>query len=833
MNEKNCSWSSLREMAAVSLLFLGVVGSLHWREILTGKVPTPADMIFQFSFFKSDAPLGYVQPANPLLSDPVLKFYPWQVAVRESLARGEFPLWNPFIYSGTPLFANAESAILYPVNLLGYLLPLQSALTASILLRSWIAAMGMYLFLRELGVELFGACFGGLVFMLSGSMTVWLYYPVTNAYAWMPLMFFLGERFINRGGLSWVSLLGLVTAVHVLGGHYQTSFIMLLTWGAYCLFRVISTTADRKRLPLAARTLALLALSPVIGIALSGVQLVPFLEWLKNTAETQLRVAGISSLPAVTTLAQEILTTASSLVLPNLMGNPAWGSATSLLYSNYIEQMVYIGIVPLTTALVAVGASVSSPVDGPKPSPGRRFDRRLIWFLCGSAIAALLLAMRVPVIDFINRLPIFSLVAPARYRLAYTFCVVVLSAFGADYLFRLARTEGIFVSLARWLGLAALSITGLLASIHWAFNHFRDSLSRIGRLSLQYPVMLDTFRLFNPKQYLPVFIAVGLVAVFLGYRYGLLRKKACQAALLGLISIDLGYLGFSFNPVIPPAQVFPETNATRALANGLRLSGGGRILALHDDLPTNTGIPYGFYEVAGSDFPSRRYLELAQNVGGTLITHDRISFADVDRRWLDWMNVRFVVSSGTLGEGLKDQLIPAFRDPSVTIYENPDSFPRAYVVHSARVIADDRLILSALASPTFRPGQEVILEEALPQAYSACADHGGDKVDILKYLPGSVVLSVQTPSCGILFLSDSYYPGWQVFVDGEKASIYRANYAFRAVLVPPGTHRVEFAYFPESLRWGMGLSALGMVLMVALPLFGRRAARRAARATSD
>ena len=63
-------------------------------------------------------------------------------------------------------------------------------------------------------------------------------------------------------------------------------------------------------------------------------------------------------------------------------------------------------------------------------------------------------------------------------------------------------------------------------------------------------------------------------------------------------------------------------------------------------------------------------------------------------------------------------------------------------------------------------------------------------------------------------LADTYYPGWKSAVDRRDTKIYIANYAFRAVKVPAGEHRVTFRYEPASFRWGLRIT-LG-TLMVAL-----------------
>jgi hypothetical protein len=58
----------------------------------------------------------------------------------------------------------------------------------------------------------------------------------------------------------------------------------------------------------------------------------------------------------------------------------------------------------------------------------------------------------------------------------------------------------------------------------------------------------------------------------------------------------------------------------------------------------------------------------------------------------------------------------------------------------------------------------------------------------------------------ILTFIDAYYPGWNAYLDGQPVPIYRANDAFKAVLVPPGTHRIRFVFVPRSVYWGLIVS---------------------------
>jgi uncharacterized membrane protein YfhO len=87
-------------------------------------------------------------------------------------------------------------------------------------------------------------------------------------------------------------------------------------------------------------------------------------------------------------------------------------------------------------------------------------------------------------------------------------------------------------------------------------------------------------------------------------------------------------------------------------------------------------------------------------------------------------------------------------------------------------------------------------------------------VEIKEYLANEVLLTTKTDVPQLLFLSDTFYPGWQALIDGQPTKIYRADYTFRAVAVPAGEHQVLFRYQPASLAWGVKISLISLLLLI-------------------
>ena len=81
---------------------------------------------------------------------------------------------------------------------------------------------------------------------------------------------------------------------------------------------------------------------------------------------------------------------------------------------------------------------------------------------------------------------------------------------------------------------------------------------------------------------------------------------------------------------------------------------------------------------------------------------------------------------------------------------------------------------------------------------------------LIRYRRDEVIVDYDAPAVGVLVLAEAYAPGWVAEVDGKRAVVFRANYHNRAIVVPPGTHRVVFRYRPR------GRTALPVLFLVGL-----------------
>lgn len=156
-------------------------------------------------------------------------------------------------------------------------------------------------------------------------------------------------------------------------------------------------------------------------------------------------------------------------------------------------------------------------------------------------------------------------------------------------------------------------------------------------------------------------------------------------------------------------------------------------------------------------------------------------------------------------------------DHEVKIYRNNDVLPRAFVVNRAEYLTDKGAVLGRLTQSDFHADKAVILEENTPSGSSSVnPTDAGPLAPVLfdSYEPNYIKMHSTLTQPGWIVLTDTYYPGWKVRVDGKPGRILPADYIFRAVPLEAGSHVVEFIYRPASFLLGLAISLVTIVVLL-------------------
>jgi hypothetical protein len=200
--------------------------------------------------------------SSPDLAEQVL---PWfQEQAREWHA-GHFPLWDPYLWAGQPLFGQAQPGAGYPLNWILFMLPFENGQIAGWAL-AWyyvtihlMAAGFCYLFCRSLGCSRTASLAGGLIFSLSGFLGNTPWPQMMNGAVWIPLVFLFQLRASRspRPAAN-AALSGMFLGIAFLSGHHQIPIFTTVAWIGVWIYLL---ARNRRLLVSAAVALVFAALS--------------------------------------------------------------------------------------------------------------------------------------------------------------------------------------------------------------------------------------------------------------------------------------------------------------------------------------------------------------------------------------------------------------------------------------------------------------------------------------------------------------------------------------------------------------------------------------------
>lgn len=220
----------------------------------------------------------------------------------------------------------------------------------------------------------------------------------------------------------------------------------------------------------------------------------------------------------------------------------------------------------------------------------------------------------------------------------------------------------------------------------------------------------------------------------------------------------------------------------------------------------------------------RRFVEYLTALNGrTQEYHEgNVLSSGLNSPLLDLLNVRYLIVPRDIPPGRPDLLHIAQQWPTVfvsdlvRVLENPDAQAQAWIVHTARQLPTAEA-LAALSSGAVDPDREVLLETS-PPALAPSADPAAERVTVVESGGDEVRLEITTDTPGVVVISATYDSGWKATVNGDDTNVMPANGALQAVAVPAGTSSVTLRYAPQTLQIGVAITALTLILVVALPL---------------
>ncbi|MBN1399952.1 MAG: YfhO family protein [Anaerolineae bacterium] len=693
------------------------------------------------------------------------QFHAFALFQFRQLLKGEWPLWSPGSYGGFPFLGDVQSAVFYPPRWLTLFvarclghLP-YDLIEMEAILHVWLAGIFTYAFALDITHKRAPALVSAICFALGGYLTS---YP-------MPQLAILET-------IAWLPLI-LWALRRAVQSSYPTRFLVLAAalWAVAALaghpqtLMQVSYLVAAYYLCLALRARWRFAdvlwpglLVGLLAMGLSAVGWVPALSYWPHTVRGGVSYDFVSGGAQLIHYLQMLLPGAFTL----------WSAE-------------YVGVAGLALASVCW-------LRGPAAPAAHQIETRFwtVVLLVGGVLA---LGDKGLLFAFLHRvLPGMALFRQQERWLAlFNLALALLAGLGASAWIEADR--------ATWQRLWSLCRNVLALSLGLAaFGLFMIQ----GLREAAWPWILARQAL-----------GLGLVLVILRadapgrYRW---------SALLSVLVVDLFLVWSGASPTerVTSRPFWPQPRWLETVRSqpAYRLDASGTFAV-------NLGEVYGLEEIGGiSPLEPARLVALRQLPR---------------QRYWQLLSVGYVVAREA---DAADALIPLEEIPAESIpgqkdaaalYEFVHALPRARLAYAPIFVEDESQALERLADPGFDPATQVILQgggagsDGASEAFATSPDPA-QALTILERDANRYALQVETRTPAYLVLSEWHDPGWKARLDGRPFPILTANYAFQAVFVLPGTHRIELRYAPLYLPIGAGLSCLSLLLAsIALALARR------------
>ncbi len=721
------------------------------------------------------------------------QFYAFFRFMAGALHEGSTPFWNPYHYAGHPSVADPQSLIFNPPFIVWAWFqraPSLMAFDLAIYAHLLVGGLAIVVHGRRLGWPVAASVLAACIFMMGGVVSSRMNHTgIIIAFGLFPLAFLLMEVALERR--SHLAALGFaVVAVQIALGRTQTPMLLCAVLALLAVRHVVVQPQPLRFL--ASRATVILTM----GIAGAGLLAVPLLltaqfAAFSNRPDIELANALRSSLfpPNIANfLAPNVLGSLN----PSSLGDwgPGHGTRPGLDSTDRAFNYMFMG--SLTALLIlwhglAGGRIVAS-------------GRRMIAFVALAGLAYAL-GRYTPVFPFL-----FENVAAVRqFRrpVGGLFILVLAFAYLAGWLVSDYVRKGL-PQAPRWaLALVGLAVVVVIGSAI-QFSGLSDK-------SLQ--ASLEVLKV------VPIYAALVLLLVVAASSA---RARLVAASLA--VAFTCGELvwrnaGSSMNSeprayyaaLEKPEGVAAEILTTLRREMAARTTGAHRprveIVGLGGPWQ-NAAMVYGLEATNGYN-PLRigAYDRLVSPGESPYIVQHRhfpASFPAYDSDLARVLGLEYVVLDRPI------ELMPHLarwrtRDivlagPRVWIYRLPAVAPRVALAGSVR-IADADIFIDGGRYPTGLGSSEVMVDDDddLRQTYAQVLRQPG-RAEIVSWRPDRIEIAVETAVNTVLTLHESWYPGWEVEVDGQRMPLLRTDVLFRGVEVPAGAKRVIFTYRPLSLE---------------------------------
>lgn len=724
------------------------------------------------------------------------------------------PLWNPNMGVGYPILGGIQEGIFFPLNYINFIFSSQLSWDIFFLIRIFLAGFFTYIFARKIGLGKIASCVSAIIFMFNGYTIEFLNMAHFNTEVLIPLALLGTEYFLIKRNIKSFILYSIILALTILPGMPEATFFVFLISFLWFIFSLLFLHPEINKKEIL-KFMFFLMLANIVALLLTAVQLLPFLELLKNSFNTH--SAGTAGLYSTT------INFSFSLFSP-FISNP--------IFSWIGGTISYVGISSfiLSTITVLSLKNLSSR------------NKKILLFFFIFIFFMLAKCYGLFFINWIGNLPIlntlifpkyaipsiifsFSIISGLELSLLINkeikwlnikiFCALIIIL--VSFFFMLHETRVLFSENAK-------SIDSLLNIIYSNFNtHFPIKIPEL---------FLESNRILFNLLYLILTLFIGLILTFIFWLLliSFSHKRTLFSSILIMVFIFLEFYAYAL-----PLQradrydTYKKAPYLNFLESENRKNGEiFRIFAQSEKkvqpsvLYPNISSVFGLQDIRFLlALGEKRYFTFLEK--GLKIPIEEINSIrftgdypiPLDVNYLDLLNVKYFIIPKD--SKISDSIGKIVYNNEVQIIENKNYLPRTFFVQKA-VVSLQNDVFSKLDSKDFDFEKEIIIEDKLNnrpiEDNTEEFPSTNSKATITKYSDEQINIEVQTNISGYLVLLDQYYPGWKAYVDGIETEIYPTDYIFRSIYLNKGNHEVEFIYKPESYKIGKWISGFTFLILI-------------------
>lgn len=765
--------------------------SFFWQSLIYDFSLLPGDILCWMYPWAALFPTDTV-PHNPLLGDALSNYYPWMSSLKRGIESGYLPLWNFNSYSGSPLVANFASALFNPFNLFLYLMTVPDFTTLMPFLRVVFVATGTFVFLKALKFSAVPSFIGGTLFAFAGFQIVWLSnYPNMTVVMYLPWLMLSMQKIASGHCTVWFFILIVLSSFQFLGGHPETSFHLYLLVLPYFFYQLCLQWRSGLSASVICKRVLIVGAAGVLSIGCVAFQLLPFLEYLPYTTRYFEIVEQGNNIFGSFHFLDLLKLIAGTVVNPDFFGNPVDGNYWT--FANYNEQNSFFTVTGLF--LCGIGIVNNAPSEMERVTCASVSHGYGKSFFIISAVAAFAMVVRLPYLhDLVITLPLFSMAANYRLIFVFVFCMVILATAGVQA-FCNGGVRGVQIVIVASV-LVAVALTLHLSTLNEIEPQFLNY--RIEKL-LSFFITLGAVT------------AICILAVYNGY------VSLFPFIIVLMVFAESAYYGVNYNSFIDKKDIYPESPVIGYIRSQ---PGKYRVVGWKGALIAGAEQVYGYDSITGYD-PMKIYAyeKILTSINGSYSPVFTCEIQSVDSDWLNFLNVRYIVTRpDNQDKTLKSERFSLVYDGSDgKVYENRACYPRAFRV-------TDLNMVKQLCN------REVKERDQIQSIEITESDLNSSAPEIIKYEANEIIIHNKTtmdngsyidthhinnfPS--LIVLSEVWFPGWKVYVDGRPGKIEKIASTFMGVVVSGEEREIKFLFQPDSFKNGLWISLSSLFFIISL-----------------